>query len=57
MGEDRDLDAPPQPADDGLQDPLVHEGGPPDGIDTNERGDERVQVQQPSGEPIDDADR
>jgi hypothetical protein len=36
--------------DDGLQDPLVHEGGDTDDVSTNERADGKVTVEQPSGE-------
>lgn len=41
-----------QLADDGLQHPLVHEGGgaaPTD--DTNEKADDKVDIVQPSGDP------
>ena len=35
--------------DDGMQNPLVHEGGETDGVDTNERGDDKATVEQPDG--------
>lgn len=41
--------------DDGLQKPLVHEGAEPDAVDSNEDGDEKATVVQPSGEPVTDA--
>lgn len=41
--------------DDGLQNPLVHEGGETDELDSNERGDDKATVQQPSGEEVPDA--
>ena len=38
--------------DDGKQHALVHEGGgSPEANDTNERGDDKVEILQPSGEP------
>ena len=37
------------PGPDDLQNPLVHEGGETDGVDTNERGDDKATVQQPDG--------
>lgn len=43
--------------DDGKQNPLVHEGGETDEVDSNERGDEKVSVQQPSGGDVPRADR
>ena len=41
--------------DDGLQHPLVHEGAEPDAVDSNEDGDEKATVVQPSGESVEDA--
>ena len=35
----------------GNQNPVIHEGAPPDDLDTNERADEAVTVVGPSGEP------
>lgn len=43
---------PEQPPDDGLQHPLVHEGGETDEVVTNERGDDKATVQQPSGDEV-----
>ncbi len=43
------------PDDDGKQDPVVHDGAPPDGLDSNEHADDKVQIQQPSGEPAPEA--
>lgn len=40
------------PPDDGKQNPLVHEGAQTDEVDTNERGDDKVTVEQPSGEEV-----
>ena len=38
-------------SDDGLQHPLTHEGADPEpGYDSNERADDRVRIEQPSGE-------
>lgn len=37
-------------SDDGLQNPIVHEGGDTDEVSTNERADDEATVQQPSGE-------
>jgi hypothetical protein len=34
----------------GQQNPLVHEGDSPDPLDSNEKADEKVEVQQPSGD-------
>ncbi len=37
--------------DDGLQNPLTHTGADPEpGYDSNERADDRVRIEQPSGE-------
>ena len=36
--------------DDGLQNPLVHEGAETDEVSTNEHADGKVTVEQPSGE-------
>ena len=44
-------------ADDGLQNPLVHEGGDTDEVVTNERGDDKATVQQPSGDEIPASER
>ena len=43
--------------DDGLQNPLVHEAGEADEVDTNERADDKATVQQPDGGAVPDADR
>ena len=55
MDEDRD-----QLKDDGReqrQNPVVHEGAPPDpGGDSNERADDRAEIQQPSGEVVSPAE-
>ena len=40
--------------DDGLQHPLVHEGASPDPLDSNEDGDEKATIVQPSGESVED---
>lgn len=42
------------PEDDGLQNPVVHQGDEPDGLDTNERADESATIRQPSGEPVEE---
>lgn len=43
--------------DDEMQSPLVHEGGgAAPTYDTNEKADDRVEIQQPSGETISPAD-
>lgn len=39
-------------ADDGLQHPVTHEGAPSDPTDTNEKGDDKATVVQPSGDPV-----
>ena len=44
--------APDETADDGLQHPLTHEGATSDPTDTNERGDDKATVVQPSGDPV-----
>lgn len=43
--------------DDGLQHPLVHEGGDTDEVATNERGDDKATVQQPSGAEVPNAEQ
>ena len=48
---------PDQTPDDGLQNPLVHEGGETDEVSTNELGDEKATVQQPSGDEVPSADQ
>ena len=45
------------PADDGLQNPLVHEGGETDEVSTNEQGDDKVTVRQPSGDEVPTAEQ
>lgn len=42
----------PVDPDDGLQNPLVHEQGQTDEVDSNERGDDKATVEQPSGAPL-----
>lgn len=43
--------------DDGKQNPLVHEGGgAAPNYDTNEHADDKVEIQQPSGETISEAE-
>lgn len=42
--------------DDGKQNPLVHEGGATDEVDTNERGDDKATVEQPTGGDVPQAD-
>ena len=44
--------APDETADDGMQNPLTHEGATSDPTDTNERGDDKATVVQPSGDPV-----
>ena len=34
------------------QHPLIHEGAEPDRVDSNEDADDRVEIQQPSGDVI-----
>lgn len=46
-----------QTSDDGLQNPLVHEGGETDEVVTNERGDDKATVQQPSGDEVPNAEQ
>lgn len=41
-----------QLADDGMQHPLIHEGGgPAPTYDTNEAADDKAEILQPSGDP------
>jgi len=46
---------PPSEADDGLQHPLVHEPGEHVEVDSNERGDDKATVEQPSGAEVPEA--
>lgn len=49
--EDQQAEATEQLSDDGLQHPLVHEGGGSSpNYDTNEAADSKVEVLQPSGD-------
>ncbi len=43
------------PHDDGLQNPVVHEGAPSDLHDSNEAADDKIVVLQPSGDPAPEA--
>jgi hypothetical protein len=42
-------------SDDGLQHPLVHEPGENVELDSNERGDDKAAVEQPSGAEVPEA--